>query len=57
MKKRYRRTTVVLASVSLVLEVFGAAFLIVFTRQISTITFGNREHASRTSHCFPSLCF
>lgn len=44
-EERVARTTVVLRLVSVFLGVLGAAFLIVFSGQISAITFGSRQNA------------
>ena len=38
-------TTIVLRRVSILLGLLGAVFLAVFSRQVSALTFGNREHA------------
>jgi PST family polysaccharide transporter len=46
-EKRVARTAVVLRVVSIVLGCLGAAFLIVFSKQVSAITFGNRQNASQ----------
>ncbi len=44
--ERIGQTAAVLRRVSLFLGLLGAAFLIVFARQVSAITFGSRDHAS-----------
>jgi len=44
--ERIGQTAAVLRRVSLLLGLLGAAFLIVFARQVSAITFGNRDHSS-----------
>ncbi len=46
-EKRVARTAVVLRIVSIVLGCLGAAFLIVFSKQVSAVTFGNRQNASQ----------
>ena len=46
-EKRVARTAVVLRVVSIVLGCLGAAFLIVFSKQVSAVTFGNRQNASQ----------
>jgi len=48
-EERVARTTVVLRLVSIFLGFLGAAFLIVFSRQVSAVTFGNRQNASEIS--------
>jgi antigen flippase len=41
---RVAKTTIVLRRSSLVLGVLGAALLLLFSRQVSTLTFGNSDH-------------
>ena len=43
------RTTWILRRISLLLGLLGALFLIVFSQQVSAITFGNRSHAAAIS--------
>lgn len=43
--ERIARATVVLRRVAILLGIFGAVFLVVFSRQISTLTFGSDQHA------------
>ncbi len=43
---RIGRTTAVLRRTSILLGVLGAGLLIVFSRQVSALTFGTREHAA-----------
>ena len=45
-KVRIALTTAVLRRTSIVLGVLGAALLVVFSRQVSTLTFGNTQHAA-----------
>jgi len=47
--KRIALTTAVLRRTSMVLGVLGAALLVVFSRQVSTLTFGNDRHAGAVS--------
>jgi PST family polysaccharide transporter len=42
--ERIAITTIVLRRASFVLGLFGALFLIVFSRQVATLTFGNSQH-------------
>ena len=46
---RIARTAAVLRRTSILLGLLGAALLIVFSRQISTITFGTNQHAAAVS--------
>jgi antigen flippase len=43
------RTTVVLRRVSILLGIVGAAFLVIFSRQVSNLTFGTSQHATAIS--------
>jgi antigen flippase len=43
------QTTVVLRRISILLGILGAALLMVFSRQVSTLTFGTGEHAAAVS--------
>jgi enterobacterial common antigen flippase len=43
--ERIARTAAVLRRTSVLLGLFGAVILVVFSRQVSTFTFGNSEHA------------
>jgi PST family polysaccharide transporter len=43
-KDSVARTTIVLRRSSLVLSLLGAALLLLFSRQVSTVTFGNTKH-------------
>jgi len=43
--ERIARTTVVLRRTSILLGVLGAVLLVVFSRQVSALTFGSRQHA------------
>jgi len=43
--ERIARTVVVLRRTSVVLGILGAVLLIVFSRQVSTLTFGSDQHA------------
>jgi enterobacterial common antigen flippase len=47
--ERIALTTAVLRRTSMVLGVLGAALLVVFSRQVSTLTFGNDRHAGAVS--------
>ena len=47
--ERIARTTAVLRRIPIVLGVLGAALLIVFSRQVSTLTFGSNQHAAAVS--------
>jgi enterobacterial common antigen flippase len=47
--KRIALTTAVLRRTSIVLGVLGATLLVVFSRQVSTLTFGNDQHAAAVS--------
>jgi len=51
--ERIAQTTIVLRRTSIVLGVLGAGLLVAFSRQISTLTFGSKEHAG--SVCLLSL--
>jgi antigen flippase len=42
--ERIARTSAVLRRISVMLGLIGAALLIMFSRQVSALTFGNREH-------------
>lgn len=44
--ERIAVTTIVLRRASILLGALGAAFLVVFCRQVSTLTFGSSEHAA-----------
>lgn len=44
--ERIAVTTIVLRRASILLGALGAAFLVVFCRQVSTLTFGSGEHAA-----------
>lgn len=43
--ERIARTTVVLRRTSILLGVLGATLLVVFSRQVSVLTFGSKQHA------------
>jgi PST family polysaccharide transporter len=43
--ERIAQTTAVLRRISILLGVLGAALLVVFCRQVSSLTFGNNQHA------------
>lgn len=47
--ERIAQTTTVLRRTSIVLGVLGAALLIAFSKQVSTLTFGTDQHASAVS--------
>jgi PST family polysaccharide transporter len=47
--ERIARTAVVLRRTSVVLGILGAVLLVVFSRQISTVTFGDDQHAVAVS--------
>jgi antigen flippase len=47
--ERIARTTVVLRRTSILLGILGAVLLIAFSRQVSTATFGNNQHAAAIS--------
>jgi PST family polysaccharide transporter len=47
--KRIAITTVVLRRTSILLGVLGAVFLVVFSKQLSTLTFGTSQHAAAVS--------
>lgn len=44
--ERIAQTTTVLRRTSILLGVLGAALLVVFSRQVSTLTFGSNQHAA-----------
>lgn len=44
--ERIARTAAVLRRTSIVLGILGAMFLVVFSRQVSTLTFGSDQHAA-----------
>lgn len=48
-EERVALTTVVLIRTSILLGLFGALILILFSKQISIVTFGTRDHASAVS--------
>jgi enterobacterial common antigen flippase len=48
-RERIALTTVVLRRSSIVLGVLGAALLVVFSRQVARLTFGNDQHAAAVS--------
>lgn len=48
-EERIALTTVVLLRTSIMLGLFGALILVLFSKQISMVTFGTREHASAVS--------
>jgi antigen flippase len=50
---RVARTTIVLRRSSLILGLLGAALLLLFSRQVATVTFGNTKH--RGAVCLISL--
>jgi antigen flippase len=47
--KRIARTTAVLRQTSILLGILGALSLVVFSRQVSTLTFGSNQHAGAIS--------
>ena len=47
--ERIAQTTLVLRRVSILLGLLGAVLLVVFSRQVSAITFGNSQHARAVS--------
>jgi antigen flippase len=47
--KRVAQTAVALRQISILLGLLGAILLVVFSRQISAVTFGNRDHATAIS--------
>ncbi|HYZ82793.1 MAG TPA: O-antigen translocase [Bryobacteraceae bacterium] len=54
---RVARTAAVLRHVSVILGLLGASVLVVFSRQISTLTFGNTEHAAGISLLAAAVLF
>jgi antigen flippase len=47
--ERIARTTIVLRRISILLGLLGAALLVIFSRQVSTATFGTNQHAAAVS--------
>jgi enterobacterial common antigen flippase len=47
--ERIAQTTVVLRRISILLGVLGAGLLVVFSRQVSTLTFGSAQHSGAVS--------
>jgi enterobacterial common antigen flippase len=47
--ERIAQTTIVLRRISILLGLLGAAFLLLFSRQISSVTFGTSQHAAAVS--------
>ena len=56
-RERIARTTVVLRRVSVVSGLFGAALLLLFSRQVALITFGNTEHTRAVAALSIAVCF
>ena len=54
--ERITRTTVVLRRTSIFLGILGAVLLVVFSRQVSDLTFGDDQHAAPVA-CYLSRCF
>lgn len=52
-RERIALTTAVLRQTSIILGVLGAVLMVIFSRQISTVTFGNSQHS--TAVCLLSL--
>jgi antigen flippase len=55
--RRIARTTIVLRRTSILLGLLGAIVLIVFSHQVSTITFGTNQHAAAVSVLSIALFF
>ena len=54
---RIARTVAVLRRTSIVLGILGAVLLVVFSRQVSTLTFGSDQHASAVALLSLAVCF
>jgi antigen flippase len=56
-KERVSRTAVVLRRISILLGLFGALLLVLFSRQVSSVTFGTTRHATAVSALSIVVCF
>jgi antigen flippase len=54
---RIARTVAVLRRTSILLGILGAVLLVVFSRQVSTLTFGSDQHASAVALLSLAVCF
>jgi len=54
---RIARTAAVLRRTSILLGILGAVLLVVFSRQVSTLTFGSDQHASAVALLSLAVCF
>ncbi len=56
-RDRIARTTLVLRRLSVVSGLFGAALLLLFSRQVASLTFGNSEHTRAVAALSVAVCF